>query len=232
MRDVHIVRGLTLISNVIMSRWQMKKLSQVSMTTDVWTTTTNTLSTQNTLEPIHYYNRQLTTYDGIDIPEILYNILVNEYADHEECAQDINSIATNSDLIIQREEYIPGFVEKLSELSRTVQFSQGNCITIMSDITTMIDQFRSKWPFVINVTTFGNPRLCNYTGIYVVNGPGSTPASTDMTTMIGLRNIFLIEYNRSTNKFTQSVTLQEAKLLHNHLLLLLGIIHWIHLRNV
>ena len=45
-------------------------------------------------------------------------------------------------------------VKKLIELARTVQFKQDDCITVMADISKMIDQYRSKRPFVMTLNTF------------------------------------------------------------------------------
>ena len=50
-------------------------------------------------------------------------------------------------------------LQTLSELAGTVQFSQANYVAVMANITKMIDHYRSRRPFIVNVTTFNESLL-------------------------------------------------------------------------
>ena len=87
-------------------------------------------------------------------------------------------------------------VKKLSELARTVQFKQEDCITVMADISQMIDHYRSKPPFVMNLTIFDESTKENESLTLVNAKNDAILASTSIPPTITERKMSMLEYNR------------------------------------
>ena len=133
-------------------------------------------------------------YEDIDITPAVQNTITNPYQDDAECSQDVTDVGTEIVRIgVSQQITYHDMVKKLSELARTVQFKQEDCITVMADISKMIDQYRSKCPFVMNLTTFDECTKSNES-ITLVNATNDAIlVSTSIPPVFTKRKMSLLE---------------------------------------
>ena len=88
----------------------------------------------------------------------------------------------------------------------------------MADISKMIDQYRSKRPFVMNLTTFDETTIGNDLGTNIHPMFDAVPASTAMAPIITNRKMSLMEYTRTRGKKKHDlmITLKDMILLQCH----------------
>ena len=147
------------------------------------------------------------SYEEIEIPSVVNNEVVNHYANDVECSQDTIMVDHNNMAVgnLSRITY-HDMVKKLTELARTVQFKQEDCITVMADISKMIDQYRSKRPFVMTLNTFDESDKVNDLVISESAKLDAIPASTSTrSSLVTKRKMSLLEYQRTNrNKKKES----------------------------
>jgi hypothetical protein len=135
------------------------------------------------------------TYEDIDITLAVENTLTNPHHNDNECEQEITDVGTEIMRVgLPQKISYHDMVKKLTDLARTVQFKQEDCITVMTDISKMIDQYRSKRPFVMNLTTFEECAKPNEFLTLVHTENDAVPASTSIPPITTKRKQSLLEF--------------------------------------
>ena len=141
--------------------------------------------------------------DEIDSPDIEgQKESYNPYKDVLECSQDKNAVVgTDSDNTKLSRISYQELIKILSELARTVQHSQQDCISVKSDVCQMIEHYRSKKPFVVNFVTFNAHNQSDNTVSKKIGQP--IPASTQVPPNITAmkRKMSSLEYHSKKNMY-------------------------------